>query len=176
MLRRSIFFVAVIILALWQISFWYEFSLLRVYVSPIILIAIILSVWRPIKTSLVFILIAGIVLDIYSVYAFGIITVSLLIVYVFIRIIFMKLFARKTVYALTLTIASGTMLYHLTAWLLANGTYWIGWSEITMPLSMTLARTVIGQAVVHALIAVTLYSIIKILKRKTNITPYTITS
>ena len=157
MIRKIFLFLIVIFLALWQISFFSEFYAIKNYCNFILIGTVLITTVINYKNGLVFALLAGLILDSYSAYNFGLLTVSLLLPVIIINYLFRKLLARKSIYSLALLMTISTLAYNLF--------YWLNWNPLTIIIDKPYLFTVLIQILIHVILISVLFWIIKSSRR-----------
>lgn len=165
MIKRIIFIAGIILLALWQLSFLDSFDWMRSYTHLVLLSAILMTVLSGYRAGLLFAIIAGLILDTYSPLNFGIVTISMLVPIGLCYLLLRKLFARKTIYAILLLVIAGTVSYHVCLWLISNIMFVLNWGNFRVPFSYQLIQMVAIQTIMHGMIAIAAYLIIRLLNR-----------
>jgi hypothetical protein len=165
MIRKIFLFLIVIFLALWQISFFSEFYAIKNYCNFILIGTVLITTVINYKNGLVFALLAGLILDSYSAYNFGLLTVSLLLPVIIINYLFRKLLARKSIYSLALLMTISTLAYNFALSLVANLFYWLNWNPLTIIIDKPYLFTVLIQILIHVILISVLFWIIKSSRR-----------
>lgn len=155
-----------ILITIWQISFLYEFNYLREHLNLVLVLAILLVVISNFKNGFIFALFAGLVLDLYSPFNFGILTVALLTTTFIISVLFRKLITQKSIYSLLIVIIVGTIVYNFTIWSLTNVFYWLDWNFLTIAFSTHFLYQIFGQILSHSLVIVIFWILIKSIKKQ----------
>ena len=135
MSRDVLFFIIVILIVIFQISFLYDFTFFRNFLNIVLISVVLLTLFSSYQKGFIFAVTAGLLLDIYSPYNFGIITIALIVPVFLIWYLFKKLFARKTTYSLSIAMIVTTISFHLVIWLLTNIFYWFNLNNITLYLT-----------------------------------------
>ncbi len=166
MFKKAIYFLLIVLTVLWQMSFLYEFSFFRNYINIILILLVLITMTINYKSGLWFAVISGILLDIYSPFIFGVLTISLIVPVSLSYFLLRGYFARKSTYSLLLVMAISTLAYHLLQWGLSNVLFLFGASEIKIIITPQFVYTVIGQTIMHSIILLLLYLVFKFLTRK----------
>lgn len=166
MFKSALKIIGVILLALFQVSFLYHFPGLRAYFHPILLGVILAAAWIGPKRSLYFGLVAGICLDLYSSYPFGLITVSLLVPVLISSYLFKKFFARRSIYSTLIIVVVSTAAYWLTMLALTSLMSWLNWSPSAITLGNPFMQIIGGQIIVNIIITSAVYLAIKFLRAR----------
>jgi rod shape-determining protein MreD len=166
-MNKKVFWIlASILITIWQISFLYEFNYLREHLNLVLVFAILLVVISRFENGLIFALFAGLILDLYSPFNFGILTVALLTTTFIINILLRKLITQKSIYSLLIVIIVGTTVYNFIIWSLINIFYWLDWNFLTIAFSTHLVYQIFGQILLHSLVIVIFWILIKSIKRQ----------
>jgi len=158
-------FLIVIFLALWQISFFSEFHVVKNYCNFILIGTVLITTVVSHKNGLIFALLAGLILDLYSAYNFGLLTVSLLLPVITNNYLSKKLLAKKSIYSLALLMIISTLAYNFVLTLLANLFYWLNWNPLTIIIDKPYLLTIFIQILIHVILISTLFWIIKSSRR-----------
>ncbi len=166
-MNKKVFWIlASTLIAIWQISFLYQFNYFREHLNLVLVFAILLVVISSFKNGLIFALFAGLVLDLYSPFNFGILTVALLTTTFGINILFRKLITQKSIYSLLIVIIVGTIVYNFIILSLVNVFYWLDWSFLTIAFSTHFLYQILGQILLHSLVIVVFWISIKSVKKQ----------
>jgi hypothetical protein len=166
MIKKTLFVLITILFTLFQISFISQFASLALYCNCVLILTVLISTLGNFKLGFAFAIISGFVLDLYSSFNFGIITVSLLSSIIIMYYLFRKLLARKSVYSIILVMAISTIAYHLIFLATTNIMFWFNWSDIVSVINKQYANIIIIQLVVHSLLIASVYWIIHLVNRK----------
>lgn len=166
-MAKVIFFLVVtIILALLQLNFLQSFDILHHYLNIIIVSATILTVYGDYRRGFLFAFVSGLLMDIYSPYAFGVITLALIVPALVIYYLLKKLLANKSVYSLMLVTAASTVMYYLIIWLGTNLAHWFGSPHLVVIMTREYAAIITGQIVVHTVIIMLFFLALRFLGRR----------
>jgi len=165
MIKKTFLLLILIFLALWQISFFSEFYTVKNYCNFVLVGTVLIATIINYKNGLIFALLAGLILDSYSAYNFGVITVSLLLPVIIINYLFRKLLARKSIYSLALLMVISTLVYHFTLGLLTNLLYWFNWDPLTIIIDKAYLLSVFIQVIVHVILISVVYWLVKSSRR-----------
>lgn len=156
MIKSLISLIGIIILVLFQINFFSVFGLAP-YINFILIIAVLISIYKGYRSSLIFCVISGVLLDFYSSFGFGSFTIALIVPIVVMFYIFRKLLAHRSIYTLVLVMIVSTVIFHLIFWSLVNLQYWLNWSKFNIGWSTTYLTQVGMQLITHSILAVIFY-------------------
>ncbi|MFA6098443.1 MAG: hypothetical protein WCV50_00600 [Patescibacteria group bacterium] len=160
------FGIFAILIALFQISFLFEFNIFNQYLNLIVLMVVLFSILKDYKTALIFAIISGLVLDIYSPFSFGIITLSLAATVPVMHVIFIKFIAHKSIFTLILAIIVSLLVYNLVLWSFTNIFYWLGWNDFTIKLNPSYLNNLIIQLAFQIILMSIIYFSLKFIKTK----------
>jgi rod shape-determining protein MreD len=166
MIKKIFFIIGVILLGLLQVSFFNSFEMIRYYTNIVLVLAILITVTIGYQRGLLFAILTGLLLDCFSSFSFGTITVALLIPIVVIYYIFRKWLAHKSIYSLMLVIILSTLIYNLLLWLLTNTFYWLNWSDLAITFNYRFISMIGGQLIGNITIVVLLYLIVSLVLQK----------
>ena len=126
-MNKLIKILLTIIACIIQISFLPTFESLS-YLNLILCIAILLLFYQS-NFLLYFVIISGIILDIYSILPFSIITIGLIATIFLLNLLFKNLFTNRSLYSLLLLGLIGTITYNLISNILIYLTYLLKLTE-----------------------------------------------
>lgn len=166
-MNKKVFVILIsILITIWQISFLYEFNYLKEHLNLVLVIAILLVVISSSKNWFIFALFAGLVLDLYSAFNFGIITVALLTTTFIINILFRKLITQKSIYSLLIVIIVGTIVYNFIIYSFTNVLYWLDWNFLTIAFSTSFLYQIFGQILLHSSVIIIFWILVKSIKKQ----------
>jgi hypothetical protein len=165
MIRTIFAIIVAILLVLFQVSFFNAFDAAP-YIHFILIATVLIATLQSYRNGFMFAVLSGLLLDLYSPFSFGSITISLLIPIIIIYYLFRKLLAHKSVYTLMLVMAISTLAYHTTFLLLINTAYWFNWNNLTIDLSIRYVQLVVAQLVIHTVLVILLFAAMRFVNRK----------
>lgn len=166
-MNKKVFLILMsILITIWQVSFLYEFNFLKEHLNLVLVFAVLLIVISSYKIGFIFALLAGLVLDLYSPFNFGIFTVALLITTFVINILFRKLITQKSFYSLSIVVIVGTIVYNLIIWFVINLFYWLNWNFLTINFNFSFIYQIFGQVLLHLLIIIMFWILLKSVKKQ----------
>lgn len=157
MAKNILLTILIILLVLIQISFFYQFDFFRSYLNLILVLVVFVTATIGYKQGVAFALIAGMTMDLYSPFTFGINSLALLLPVILIYSTFRTLLARKSLYSLLLVTIMGTVVYHVVLWSLTSLFFWLGWRDIGSSFSTEYVPLVVGQLVTHVMVMIILF-------------------
>jgi len=166
MFRTTVKIILVILLALFQVSFLSHFEPVRGSLNLILLGVILTSVWVDSKQGLYFGLIAGLCLDLYSTYAFGLITLSLTLPILLVNYAFKKILTHRSIYSTLLIVFSNTVIYWLSLYFFSTVMSWLNWHPFDITLGYPLIRLMAVQVTVNIIATIIIYLLYKFINTR----------
>lgn len=165
MIKKILYSIIIILAVLWQLSFFNELMLFKQFVNFPLVIIIFLAGTRKYRSALYFGVLAGLILDLYSILSFGITTVSFLFTILIIYILLEKFISRVTIYSLLLTTLLSTLFYNLFIPAITNLFVWLNWHNLAIPFTTKIIEILIWQLVINLLL-ILLINILSYLVKK----------
>lgn len=166
MIKNIVFVLLAILLILSQISFFDNFLLFRQYFNLVLIVVVFFTVIINFKYGIYFAIISGLILDLYSPYNYGLISVSMIIPVILISFLFKKLLARRSLFSLALVMIISTFVYHLCLSLLTNLFFWFGRNNMAISLNADYLYTVLIQIAVNTIFIFLLFIFVKFINEK----------
>lgn len=166
MSKKIIFFIIIVFVVIFQISFLNNFEFFRNYLNVVLIGVVLLTISSGYQKGFIFALTGGLLLDIYSPYNFFIIAIALITPVLIMYNLFRRLLANKSIYSLIIAMATSTITFHIILIILINLFYWLGWNNINLNLTKEYIFVVIGQVIVHTVVISILYLLIQFTSRK----------
>lgn len=164
--KNIIFFIIIIFVVIFQISFLNSFEFFRNYLNVVLIGVVLLTISSGYQKGFIFALASGLLLDIYSPYNFVIIAIALITPVLVMYNLFRRLLANKSIYSLIIAMATSTITFHIILLVLINLFYWLGWNNINLNLTKEYIFVVIGQVIVHTVVIAILYLLIQFTSKK----------
>jgi len=158
--------VAAIIIVLFQISFLNDLIFIKNFLNIVIICAVLITINISYQRGFMFSIMAGIVLDIYSPYNFGIITIALTCSVLLITNLFKKILANKSIYSQIIAMSATTISYHIIIWLIASILFWLGWSEFGPAVSERYLIIILGQVLIHIVLTAIIFTMARLISQK----------
>lgn len=111
--KNFLYFFAVIFLLIFQISFLDNFNLFLFDFNLVLVVLVLIVAIRDFKYALIFLLLAGIVMDIYSSLPFGIFIATLFLTAIILELLFLNFFTNRSFYSLVFMGLIAVISYHL---------------------------------------------------------------
>jgi len=166
-MSKNIFIIfSAILLAIWQISFLYEFDFLINYLNFALVIIVLLAILINYKNSIIFTLTVGLTLDLFSPFSFGLITVALITTTLIIYSLYKKYFTQKSGYSLVIIMIISTIIFNLFLWLTTNTFYWFNWHDLNIIFSLSYLYQVIGQIILNTLVIILIWLLVKFVNKQ----------
>ncbi|MCH7492006.1 rod shape-determining protein MreD [Patescibacteria group bacterium] len=166
MTKNIIFILSTVFLVLFQISFVHEFYFFRSNINIVLLAVVFLAVMSNSRRSLSFAILAGIMLDIYSPFTFGINTLALVIPVFLIHNVFRKLLTRKSLISTIIVMAMSVAVYHGVLLFLSTLFFWLGWRDISASIAPEYLLLVINQILWHSAAISLLFLLMRMISQK----------
>lgn len=159
MLKNSFFVLAIIITAVFSISFFGNFNFSRMYINIPLLISVYLVIQSHYQRGFIFAAFSGLLFDMYSSTTAGTYTVAMVVPLIIMFYAFRSLFARKSMYAIISMMAVSTILYHTAVWALTELFYLFNWREFSSAVNTDYMRMIFVQLIIHVLLIVSIHII-----------------
>lgn len=159
MIRRIAIIAFALLTALLQVSFINQFSITRTCLNLAIIFVGIITLFTNIKTSLLFATVSGIVLGVYSPFAFGTELIALYGIILFMHYLMSKMIARRTIYAHCVVIFISTFVYYCLVYIVTYLLFWFNRYLYPIPLSRTFFSIILSQMIIHVVFFVCVYYI-----------------
>jgi len=170
MLKITIFIILGIVITLIQVSFLSNFDFFVYYLNLILIILILLTMLKGYKPGIIFAVVSGLILDIYSPFYFGLITISLVTPVIVIHNLFQNFLARKSIYSLSILAIISNTCYFFILLLLSKIIYWVGLNSYNIGIDLfvfkNIVYTIFWNTVVTLLLFLILRFIVKRIKSK----------
>lgn len=157
MVKTTFKIIAIILLALFQVSFLSHFQPLREACNLALLGVILISVWIGGREGLYFGLLTGLCLDIYSAYAFGLITLSLTLPILLVNYAFKKILTHRSIYSTLLIVFSNTLIYWASLLIFSNLMSWLNWHTNALVFNYRLVQMVGAQVIFNIIATIIIY-------------------
>ncbi|MBI5038032.1 MAG: hypothetical protein HZC01_05020 [Candidatus Kerfeldbacteria bacterium] len=159
MLKNSFFAVAIILTAVFSISFFGNFDFSRNYINLPLLISVYLIIQSHYERGFIFAAGAGLIFDMYSSSTAGTYTLAMVVPLVVMFYAFRSLFARKSMYAIILMMIVSTIMYHLFIWGLTEFFYLVNWREFRSSINSDYIISLCVQLSVHVALIVCIHAL-----------------
>ncbi|MFA5134654.1 MAG: hypothetical protein WC505_02585 [Patescibacteria group bacterium] len=166
MIKPALFVLAATLLVLFQVSFLHEFEPLRYSLNFILICVVLVTTLINYKTGFIFAFSAGLVLDFFSSFEYGVITFALVVPVLLIFILFRKLLARKSAYSLLGVIVVSTLAYHAILFTTTKIITLVDENGLSFSLNWQYVSFVGTQIVVHSLVTIGFFYFIRLLGNK----------
>lgn len=164
--KNFLIILSAILLAIWQVSFLYEFNFLKNNLNFVLVIIVLLAIIINYKNSIIFTLTAGLTLDLFSPFSFGLITIALITTTLIIYLLFKKYFTRKSGYSLIIIMIVSTITFNLLLWLTTNFFYWFNWHDLNIIFSLSYLYQIIGQIILNTFIICLIWLLLKFVNKQ----------
>lgn len=158
-------FFIILCLVVIQLSFLSVFPLLHTSVNIILVAIIYYTLVVGIYNGLIAGFIFGFILDIFSAYTIGPITLSFLITLSITYFLFRHFLSNNSLYSLLLLITSGTLIYSATFYMNSWLFYFLRFHSLTYEISYLDWPLVAWQLVIHNILGLIIYYVLRRMSR-----------
>ena len=166
MLKKIFFTIMLILLAIFQVSFFSQFNFFQTSLNIILVTVILITLIREYRVALIAAIILGLTLDLYSVYGFGIITLALLLPVIICNNLLQKFFARRSILSLIFLMLISTLTYNLIILIFTSLSYWLNWNNIYVIFDFNYLIILLKQSVFNTTALIFLFTIIQYFNKK----------
>jgi len=163
MYKYILYVLIIIISALLQISLLSHFSFFVYYINILLVLIIFLTLIKGQKIGLLFAITSGFVVDIYSPFWFGLITISLATPVIIVHNLFKNFLARKSIYSLLVLAIISNIFYFLVFLLLGKISFWLGLNDYDIIFDIILLKRILYQIFFNTILALLLFTLYKII-------------
>lgn len=121
--------LAIIFLFIVQTTFFGGFDLFLASFNLILIVLVLLISVADFKNVLFFLIVSGLLMDIYSGLPFGLFLLILFLITVILELLVFNFFTNRSFYSLILLGGIATIFYHLFFVIFISSFYFIGWSD-----------------------------------------------
>lgn len=157
MFKKTLYFIFIIIFALWQISFLSQFNFFNKSFNLILVFIILITLIKNYKNALLTAIISGLIFDLFSVFGFGIYTLAFLSSVLITNYLFKKYFARRSSFSIIIIMVSGTLVYHLVILIFSSLAYWLNWNNFHLIINGTYLISLLNQIFFNTLILLLIF-------------------
>ncbi len=166
MIKKILLPLIIILVSLFQVSFIGEFDFLRNNLQLLLVIVIVLTFYSSYKSVLIFSIISGFIVDLFSIYNFGVTTAAFLITFLLINLLFKRLISNKETYSLILVTLIGTVVYNVFLFLVTNSLYIINLNSVRIIFSFDFLYSIIWQLIIHSFLIIIMLVLTKFINKK----------
>ncbi|MFH1366612.1 MAG: hypothetical protein ABIH38_01320 [Patescibacteria group bacterium] len=159
-MKKYIFgFILILAIFLLQYSFINFSGELFTFVNPLLFSIIFVSLFYSAKITIFWVIIGGFLLDIYSLFNFGIHIISLMVMVLLVHYFFQKFITNHTFYSFVFLTAASTLFYYLLLMALTTLLYILNFSELTWQMNNQLTLAILVQILINSVFMGLIYYI-----------------
>ncbi len=170
-MRKYILISSLIILAfLIQINIFNFLGSFFQYINPILITLVIIFLFSSLKNTVIFALVGGFFLDLYSVLSFGIYSFTLLLMILFIYYFFQKYITNRSFYSFLLISVISTFFFYFIISFVSVLLYNFNMAAYSITINTNYLLFVLGQIILNSFVIAIIYLLLHFLsdRLKTN--------
>lgn len=154
------------------VLFFLQFNILNflgkylVYINPLLFFVILVSLFSNVKTTIFWVMTAGFLLDLYSLFNFGVHLISLMLMILLVHYFFQKFITNHTFYSFVFLTAASTLFYYLLIIIITYLLSVFNLSGLTWQINSELSQAILIQIVINSITMGLIYIIFSYFSNK----------
>lgn len=166
MFKQIVYYILIVFLGIIQISFLSKFDFFQTSLNLVLVFVIFITLIKNYRTALLTSIILGLVINLYSVFSFGILILALLLPVAISCNLLQKFFARRSILALIVLMSLGTLLYNFIIFVLTTLTNWLNWDDFHMIIDSYYFITILKQTFFNTIVLILIFVVTKFFGQK----------